>query len=439
MSIGIPFSFSGVPHVGLVCVDSRANRAGHRMQRLNAILLGFLLVMVVAAAQAQSPNIDRSVKVNLRSAGYVPIGRNDFGTMQYETRANFDARWNDAMGGSASRNFTKQAAISGTTVGQLGRKALRGGVYGAAIGLAVEGIIDGAGWAIGELQDQVLEPGTPREELGATAICIFSGANRRCASSRGQLSAVAHNDGTGNYAQPCVPATSGSTTGYRCIRVGTVPPTAAFNVAEDVVTKPTTGWPSGSNANPGTDDVPITDTQLGDKIKEHPDVVNGLLQDPRTGRPVVTPEFQQQMDDIKRMLETELDQPHSGDGTANLDDDTRPDDISPMAGEWPGFCSWATVVCDFIDWVKAPEPETETPEVPFDETFVEQDWSSGIGGGSCPGDVSFTVTLSGASASPSFSYEPICQFATTMRPVIIAMALILVPMLVGGFRGSKDA
>ncbi|WP_198407546.1 hypothetical protein [Xanthomonas campestris] len=60
------------------------------------------------------------------------------------------------MGGAVSRTVTAAGEISSTTIGSLGRKAIRGGVYGAAVGLAIEGIIDGAGWAIDELKKQVV-------------------------------------------------------------------------------------------------------------------------------------------------------------------------------------------------------------------------------------------------------------------------------------------
>ncbi|WP_152982604.1 virulence factor TspB C-terminal domain-related protein [Stenotrophomonas humi] len=317
----------------------------------------------------------------------------------------------------------------------MGRKAIRGGVYGTAVALAVEGIIDGAGWAINELKDQVIDPGT-KEQLDRQGWC----REKVCAPTIDGLIPYAQSRYTGT-AYPdsrWIAIEQSPSNGLICYRViGTE--SCRFSMPVQLVLRPTTGWDGYTNVSPGTDAGPVSDERLGDAIRPHPDVVNSLLTDPRTGRPVMTPELQQMMDDIKQQIEQREGMPGSDPSPApDMEDDTAKDDGSP----WPSFCGWATVVCDFIEWVKTDDPDTQNPEVPWEEEIpadVTQTWSSGLGGGSCPSAASFTVSLGGFSASPEFSFEGICQFGTIMRPVIIALAAIIAGFIIAGVRGTKDA
>lgn len=98
-----------------------------------------------------------------------------------------------------------------------------------------------------------------------------------------------------------------------------------------------------------------------------------------------------------------------------------PRPIAPsVSEEWPTFCAWATVVCDFIDWVKA-EPEfPENPEVPYVDLVEPDGFESGVGSGSCPAD-NIIVTQFG---SVPISWQYPCQLATTFRPVVLFFAWI---------------
>ena len=416
----------------------RNSRAVHQLFRLRWLLAAFLLTAVVASVYAAG-----KVSVAPQSIRYVRDGKNADGSTRWITYAEWAARFDSQMAGNAAAGAVEYATTSGTlsssTIGGLARKAIRGGVYGVAIGLVVDGVLDGAGWAIKELQDQVVVPGTPKEELKPNAWCFTTeGGVVRCANAPGLMTASAHLANFAAFSQPCVASVVGNNGYYYCKRKSDG---YMVNVIIDNPrTMPVTGWPvSYVNDSPSTDDVPVTDDQLGEEIRKDPGLVNSLLTDPRTGRPVMTPELRQQGDDLKKRLEEREGLPTSEPSTdPNLEDDTANDQGSP----WPSFCGWATTVCDFIAWFKTEPPDQDKPEVPWEEekpADYEKSWTSGLGGGSCPAPVSFSVSLGGQSASPEFSFAGICQFGTIMRPVIIALAAIIAGFIIAGVRGTKDA
>lgn len=414
----------------------RANHvSANRFLGLRWFVLAILLVVALGDAYAAG-----KVRVTPQSNRWHRGGQNADGSTRWVQDAEFNATWDKWLGeasagggvAAASEYIKSSGPLSSSTIGSMGRKALRGGVYGAAVALAVEGVIDGAGWAIKELQDQVVEPGTPQEELKPNAWCFTTqGGVQRCANAPGLMTASAHLANSAEFSQPCVSSVSKNEGYYWCKRIADG---AQINVIIDSPrTMPVTGWPSSYvNANPSTDDVPVSDEQLGDAIRKDPQLVNALLTDPRTGRPVVTPELQQMMDDIKKQIEQREDIPSSEPSPApDLEDDTAKDDGSP----WPSFCGWATAVCDFIDWFK--DGDGEDVALPEKELEIQpSQWSSGIGGGSCPVAESVTVSVLGTSADVSFDLQPLCRMASELRPFLIAISMMVAVLIIAGVRRS---
>lgn len=413
-------------------LNNRATRTPHFVRRLRWFLVAFALVAFVASAAYET-------HVLPASTGWVASGRNANGTINYVQKTEWAANFfkNTPGGGAAAATEfrTTVGALSSSTLGGLARKAIRGGVYGAAVGLAVEGIVNGAGWAINELRNQVLVPGTPQQPIGEVAYCLEIQNQFRCSSHEGQLAAIAHMTTNGASSQPClVTGDRHPFSGmlfYSCKRVSDG---MMLNVTTDVkVIRPGPVWPANYvNSNPGTDDAPVSDDQLGDAIRQNPQLVNDLLTDPRTGRPVMTPELQQQGEQLKREIEQREGLPTSDPSPApNLEDDALKDDGSP----WPSFCGWATVVCDFIEWFKKPgDPDVDLPEREIQ--FDQDGWSSGVGGGTCPQAQEFSVDLVGTTGRASFDFQPLCSFATTMRPVLIAVCAVIAALILAGLRSS---
>ena len=117
------------------------------------------------------------------------------------------------------------------------------------------------------------------------------------------------------------------------------------------------------------------------------------------------------------------------------------DETKPKDFELPAFCSWATKVCDFIDWVKSdPRPADDGT---LSESTKDYDWQSKANGsyvnfgGSCPAPVQIPISYMGASTDLTISYTPFCQFATMIKPAVILSAYIAGLMIISGGRTKE--
>lgn len=405
----------------------RANHvSANRFLGLKWFVLAALLAGVVASVYAAG-----KVRVAPQSSGYVRMGQNADGSTIWGTKTEWAAWFEKQMANgsavAATEYATTTGAISSSTLGGMARKAIRGGVYGAAVAMAVEGIIDGAGWAIGELKDQVMDPGT-KQPLEGEGWCRM----QFCAPTTQGITSYIQSQ----YLQADPPIVrwefvydnedAGRVNGYMANGVHQVMEFVGRRV------KPVGGWDGYTNVAPGTDAGPVSDERLGDAIRPHPDVVSSLLTDPRTDRPVMTPELQQQGDKLKQDLEQREGIPSSDPlPLPDLEDDAAKDDGSP----WPSFCGWATVVCDFIDWFK--DGDGEDVALPEKELEIQpSQWSSGISGGSCPAAEAVTVGVAGVSGDISFDWQPLCTLATSLRPFLIAICMMVAAFIVAGVRKS---
>lgn len=386
----------------------------HRFFRLKAAVVGFVLVLLMASAHGVDyiPS-GQPVPENIRWVNNTSTGVN----------TNASAFYRNAAGQTTNHNFP--VPISSSTIGNLAKTALRRGAAGYAWYSLAKGLIDGAGWAISELQNQVVTPASGETAApGSQMWCSTEGHG--CSKTQGGAVGIC----SSLYSGCSIRVVDGYMLQVWRTPVNGLGDTMQFNLV--TVSQPTPDW-SGGNPNP----TQVSDQDLGNLLKQQPQIVNAVLIDPDTGAPIRTAELTEALNNLRRALEAANG---TTPGTDLTPDPTPGETTTPSQTQWPGFCSWATVVCDFIDWVKKPEQETEPPEVPFEEQEMpSKSWTSGLGGGTCPAPESVTVSLSGASQTVQFEYEPICQLASSMRPVIIAMAFLLVPMIVGGFRSSKDA
>ncbi|WP_155616847.1 virulence factor TspB C-terminal domain-related protein [Xanthomonas translucens] len=373
----------------------------------------FRLIVGVALCVFFVGQVYAGAKVTPTSTGYYRMGTNAQGGTVWGTRSEFNAMWESATGEAVARSVTAVGEVGPATLGSLARKALRGGVYGAAVGLAVEGIIQGAGWAIGELKDQVVTPDSRTEIPTGTEAWCYTGGSELLCSTTAQSLCSAHYRGTivddgGSY------------------KICSVPNVAVYTIVRVSLQQPTPD--SGTGSPPRT----VTDTELGDRLRDRPDIVNDLLIDPRTGFPIPTPELDAQA----RRIADDIDareglQPEPVTPPVNVDDDT------PQSTEtdWPTFCGWASKVCDFMDWYKSDDStKQELPERDID--INPNGWSSGISGGSCPSSETFTLNVVGSQAQGEFSWQPLCDFSTTLRPFLIAVASVSAALILAGLRSS---
>lgn len=93
------------------------------------------------------------------------------------------------------------------------------------------------------------------------------------------------------------------------------------------------------------------------------------------------------------------------------------------SGDWPGFCDWATVVCDWLDWTQEdPPPDEPLPAVIDDDFFEEKNIS--FGAKSCPPDheISLAPFLD---TTVGVSFQPLCDFAALIYYMVMAASYII--------------
>lgn len=92
-------------------------------------------------------------------------------------------------------------------------------------------------------------------------------------------------------------------------------------------------------------------------------------------------------------------------------------------GEWPGFCDWATVLCDWLAWTQEdPPPEQELPSVIDDDFFEEKRIS--FGSKSCPPDHEINLAPF-LETTVGVSFQPLCDFAGLIYYMVMAASYII--------------
>lgn len=106
---------------------------------------------------------------------------------------------------------------------------------------------------------------------------------------------------------------------------------------------------------------------------------------------------------------------------------------SSTQSEWPSFCSWASVVCEFIDWVKGSPDLPAAPLLPVqDISATSQTWSLNLGSGSCPADVDVSL-IQGQHLT--YSYSQLCwTLSTYIYPIVMLMSSILSLYILAGVK-----
>lgn len=91
--------------------------------------------------------------------------------------------------------------------------------------------------------------------------------------------------------------------------------------------------------------------------------------------------------------------------------------------ELPSFCSWATVVCEWLNWTKEPinDSEPDLSSILTDEDF-ERSYNISFGSSSCPEPISLNIAF--LSKTVELSYEPVCDLATYAKPLVLISAYI---------------
>lgn len=418
--------------VGLSC---GRDRPVDSLRRLRVFALGFAAVLA-AWAMTASAQTGPTYSATVHGFRVQPVGQ---ATATINMRRGPDGVWTQA-------NY----ALNAATLGRFGKAALRG-LSGAAGAYAlVKGVVDAAGWVINELQQQVETKGDEATPIanGTPVYCIAASVigktgSMRCTETVDAMVAFAMGQPfNGNAACPFndhyyTPAPYAFSLGSACGWTSVT----RYNFDSNTM------QPAGGNP-PRV----VTDEELGQRIAQ---ATNGAAQAVMTNPQGQPYDHQELRDAINAALANWASQngdtytppvyPPVQDPNGSTGPNPAPgtDPTAPPTNinlEFPVFCEWASVVCDFINWYKE-EPEMTEPEVPEEEfTPPEESWSSGLPStGSCPAPVTLAVGIGPVSSNLEFSYEPLCGLGTYMRPVFIAGALVIAAFIVGGFRSGKHA
>lgn len=381
------------------------NPLRHLVLILAAAALTFASSLVLAQA---APSV---IPINISPVASAPGG--------LQTMATYQA----SGAGAANGYYTRPVLVSNNTLAGLAKGMIRRATPVAAMLAA----ISAAGWVIDELTGQVMIPasGTQPPPAGSEVWCTASwGAsfNSTMCGPSGQ-SFVGKNTGWagGTYIVTAFIQTD-STFGHLQVNSGQV---GGLSVQIHGYNPTTHQWIDSTPAQP------VPDADLAPIIKENPHLWNDALRNP-DGSVNRNPDVMTEADRLRQSLtnpdpvnnpvpnpQAEWDTGHQGGNPQN----------SPTSQEFPAFCQWASVVCNFIDWVKGTDdlgPDTTLPitEVPV----APSTWTSGLSGGSCPAPKQLTLS----SWSGTVSMQPVCDLAGYIRPLVILSALLIGAFIIAG-------
>lgn len=161
---------------------------------------------------------------------------------------------------------------------------------------------------------------------------------------------------------------------------------------------------------------------------------------------------------------TETDETATGTQTKNP---TNPD-VTDLSLEFPAFCGWAPTVCEAAQtvisfpttltnwwdtatssiseaWTKVKEEYADKPqentdtelEIPDLEQDIQVDTDISFGG-SCPRPLSSDINFMGLNKTIEFSFDPVCQIAEFIKPVVISISAFSAALIVAGIRTEDD-
>lgn len=100
--------------------------------------------------------------------------------------------------------------------------------------------------------------------------------------------------------------------------------------------------------------------------------------------------------------------------------------------QFPAFCDWAGIVCDWINWTKEEPDQPEEPKPVFEEINVPlTPFSIANFNAQCPPDENLSLNLMGQEMSFVFPMKPFCDFFSGIKPFVIALASFWAVKLIG--------
>jgi len=326
--------------------------------------------------------------------------------------------------GSAANSAYYARAVSfsqGQVANAARARAVPGvGAGSAAAAAAVSAAMLGAGYLLDQYTGQINSaPAIPAPPLGPVTWELQDGSLRRFNAYMDSIGTVVGANTISAYIGPG---------GVNSVFMRSVPHGSAVLVSSNTPANPVSGYVD----RPA---VPATDAQVAQAILNNPNTWPYLFTNPNTGAVQNTGPIADGATALYNELApgvgidpvvTPKPTPTTGEQTGD----------QPAPTEWPSFCAWATRVCSFFDWAQEPpvyegDPPLEIEEAPAPDTSA---FNSGLGAGTCPAPREVAFEMMGTSSVFPIYYEPLCDLAAILKPLAIALALVLAAFHIGAFK-----
>jgi len=168
-----------------------------------------------------------------------------------------------------------------------------------------------------------------------------------------------------------------------------------------------------------------TDQQVHDAVRSSPDAVREALHHP-DGRPRVVQPMPAIMDEVAAQYRQDIGTPLA-EGETDEPAVVDTPETEPTATGFPAFCQWASKLCDFVDWVRAPPDADADLDLP--ETQIQPvTWVSGLGTGTCPSPRAINLSL----GSYEMSWQPVCDLALGIKAFLFISASLTAAFIISG-------
>lgn len=384
-----------------------------------------------------------------------------------------------AQGASAVVNATKTVVINGANViknstakitppASSVAKVLARGAAGYALSVAVEQLLGSVDWVLDPANNRIkyYEPNPQNLEKGWGPVndTLYPTLQSACEAymapymQTGYYFEVKETNGSCALYDASGRYKRGTTLGY--VNNPAYDPNAEKE--EKYIPLPTVAQKVISNAENGD-----TQAQVA-TVAAAQDIINEAETDQTKARPIVN--------QLEANSQTQTDESATAQAKPQADpitgEQAPPTDITL---EFPVFCSWAPTICEaaqvvisfpntltgwynetktkFEDWAlsiseawakvkeeyyQQPEENTETElEIPDLEQDIQIDTDINFGG-SCPSPLSTSVNFMGISQTIEFSFDPVCQIAQFIKPVVISISAFSAALIVAGIRTEDD-
>lgn len=398
------------------------------MRRLVWFLVAFAVTLFPGVVFAQSQGLPTPVHISTGAA--VPVGLNSTVT--------FDAR--GLPGAANAGHYARPVLISNSTLGSLAGGLARRALPAAAFLAALEA----AGWAIDELTKQVITTPaqiTPTEVAPGAYWWAYNGQNYSTYSAAaGALMAHANWPGAPHTAHRHSPADSGPPENRRlafCLHHSAWGPSDHFAFWYVTQYQNTTSAAMPKTfADPASPAVNATPEQLADLLKANPAAANEALRN-ADGSVNRNPDVMSAANALAAELAANANNPTVDWDTGNQTGPVADPNASPTAIEFPVFCTWASKVCDFIDWARDEGEPPDDVDMPTTELPGVVAWNSSLGSGSCPAPHPLNLNM----GQQYYEWTPWCDLASRIKPLVIASAAFAALLILAGVsrRSNGDA